>query len=260
MMVAAEGPAGDPGRGAVHAAEHEVGRVEGPLAAEAAGHVPAEEPRHEGVRGPRPHLGRRAHLGHPAGVHHHHPVGEPERLVVVVGHEHHRLPQVGEQGTQLPDELVAQRAVERAERLVEHQEARLGREARGRAPPAAARHPRARPRCGARTLRGRRARARRRARASTSARPNPCMRSPKPTLPITSRCGNSAWSWNMSPNSRRWGGTRRQVDPVPLHATGRAWARVRRRPAAACSCPSRSGRAPTRSRRRPPRGRRRRAR
>ena len=58
-------------------------------------------------------------------VHHHEAVGEREGLAVVVGDEQDRQAEPGEQRPQLGDQTVAQRAVERTERLVEHQQARL---------------------------------------------------------------------------------------------------------------------------------------
>ena len=39
------------------------------------------------------------------------------------------------------------------------------------------------------------------------------MRSPNATLPATSRCGNSAYSWNIRPNRRRCGGTAARSSP-----------------------------------------------
>ena len=62
--------------------------------------------------------------------------------------------------------------------------------------------------------RGRPGRAARRRGAPTSAPGRRCMRSPNATLPPTSRCGNSAWSWNMRPTPRRCGGDSGQVPPV----------------------------------------------
>ena len=107
------------------------------------------------VRRAVPHLGRAAGLGNPARLHHDHAVGEPERLVVVVGHEDDRQPEADEELPQLGDESVAQRPVERTERLVEHQQLRCRRQrtregdalllAAGElARPAGARSPRAR--------------------------------------------------------------------------------------------------------------------
>ena len=45
----------------------------------------------------------------------------------------------------------------------------------------------------------------------------PCMRSPNATLPATSRWGNSAWSWNISPNRRRCGGVAGRSTPSQRH-------------------------------------------
>ena len=56
------------------------------------------------------------------------------------------------------------------------------------------------------------------------------MRSPNATLPRTSRCGNSAWSWNMSPKPRRCGGTRGEVGAVPRDRARSRRARARRPP------------------------------
>ena len=50
-------------------------------------------------------------------------------------------------------------------------------------------------------------------RAATSWSGRPCIRRPKATLPATSRCGNSAWSWNIRPTPRRCGGTARWSTP-----------------------------------------------
>ena len=64
-------------------------------------------------------------------MHHDEPVGERERLVVVVGHEQRGEPEPHEERAQLGDQPFAQRAVERAERLVEHEQPRLGGERAG---------------------------------------------------------------------------------------------------------------------------------
>ncbi len=58
-------------------------------------------------------------------------VGERERLVVVVGHEQRRHLEPHEERAQLGDQPFAQRAVERTQRLVEHEQPRLGREGAG---------------------------------------------------------------------------------------------------------------------------------
>ena len=132
-MVSAKGSANDrAGDGADDAAvvddadrlgSHRRGR-----ARERARHVPAEEAGDERVGRPLPHVGRCADLFDAAGVHHDEAVGERERLVVVVGDEEGGELEPHEQRAQLGDEPLAQRPVERAQRFVEHEEPRLGRE------------------------------------------------------------------------------------------------------------------------------------
>ena len=127
-------PVTDPGRHAAEASalsSQPLGADRHEPVAERPGHVPAEEPGDEGVGRVVPDLGRAPGLGDAAVVHDDHPVGERERLVVVVGHEDDRQPEADEQRSQLGDEPVAQRAVERAERLVEHEEPGRGRERAG---------------------------------------------------------------------------------------------------------------------------------
>ncbi len=46
------------------------------------------------------------------------------------------------------------------------------------------------------------------------ARSRPAMRNPNSTLPATSRCGNSAYSWNIKPKWRRCGGTSPRSAPT----------------------------------------------
>ena len=91
----------------------------------------AEEARHE--RGGRalPDLQGRAGLGDAAVPHHHHPVGQRERLALVVRDGEHRGAQPAEQGAQFDHQALAQSAVELAERLVQHQQPGRGRERAG---------------------------------------------------------------------------------------------------------------------------------
>ena len=108
---------------------------------------------------------------------------------------------------QLGRQSLPQRTVERAHRLVEHQQARLGRQGTRQ------RHPLLLPTrqlvdgpsLGARQADElehlRHACRRRRAPAS------PRIRRPNATLSPTSRCGNRAKSWNISPKPRSWVGT-----------------------------------------------------
>ena len=145
-------------------------------------------------------------------------------------------------------EPLAPRPVERAERLVEHEQARLdGERARERDPLLlAARQPR--DPTVAQARRARRGRAPRRRARLRSSRSTPAIRSPNSTLPATSRCGNSAYSWNIRPNRRRCGGT--PARSAPSHAIRPAVERLRgpRPRAAASSCRSRSARGSRRSR------------
>ena len=159
-----------------------------------------------GVRRTAPHLVRRAHLLHAACVEDGDAVREPERLVLVVGDEEHRLPELAAQRADLADQSLAQVAVERAEGLVEHQQRRCRRERAGKGDALllaarelvdrallVAREPDERERLPRRLLR---------------------VASCSPVHPQAERdvaedvaMGNSAWSWNMSPRSRRCAGT-----------------------------------------------------
>ena len=100
------------------------------------------------------------------------------------------------------------RAVERSQRLVEHQQPRARRERAGQRHPLllAARERGHRPSLGARQAHQVQQLAQPAPRLGGRA---PRIRSPKATLAPTSRCGNSAWSWNISPTPRRCGGARR---------------------------------------------------
>ena len=78
--------------------------------------------------GPAVDLVRRADLLDAALVHHHDPVGELERFLLVVGDEEARDAELVVQLAQPAAQLAAHARVERAERLVEQQHARLHRE------------------------------------------------------------------------------------------------------------------------------------
>ena len=146
-------------------------------------------------------------------VHHRDAVADRERLVVVMRDEEHRQFESNEQLAELVGEALPECAVERAERLVEHEQARRRGERPRRAPPAAARPRTVRAHGARRCPRARPTRGPRRARARAAASSMSCMRNPNITLPITSRCGNSAWSWNIRPRSRRWVGTPARSTP-----------------------------------------------
>ena len=176
---------------------------------------------------------RRAAATPPAGVpawairpslHHHDPVGERERLALVVGDGEHGGAQPAEEARAVRRRAV--RAVHgRAGRAARPASAAGARGARARAsatrccsPPDSAATAR---RCGPGQpdqieQLGDRAPARLRVGA-------PRIRSPKATLPPTSRCGKSWWSWNIRP------------DPAPVRGHARL---VPRRPAT----PARVGR------------------
>jgi hypothetical protein len=101
----------------------------------------AEELVHERRRRPVVDLLRRTHLLDPAAVHHHHPIRQLQGLLLVVGHEHAGQAHVVVQAPQPAAQLLAHLGVQRAERLVQQQHARLdGERARQRHPlPLAAR-------------------------------------------------------------------------------------------------------------------------
>ena len=105
----------------------------------------ADEAHHEVVGRLVVDLERGADLLDPALVEHHDLVGHLHRLLLVVGDEHGGHVEVVVQAAQPGAQLLAHPRVERAERLVEQQHARLARPARGRAPSAGAGRPRACP-------------------------------------------------------------------------------------------------------------------
>jgi formate/nitrite transporter len=166
----------------------------------------AEEPSHPLVRGRAPQHGRLGDLQQSPGVHHRHPVGHRERLVVVVrdiyGRGAGRAHDVGELGSQ----PLAQRGVQRGQRLVEQKEARRRREGAGQGHPllltAGQRRHRPPRRPGRPTSSSSSA-----TRACRAGRAIPAIRRPKATLPPTSRWANSWPSWNIRPNPRRCTGT-----------------------------------------------------
>ena len=67
---------------------------------------------------------RRRRLLDAALVHHRDPVAHRERLLLIVGHEDERDPELGLERLELDLEVLAQLRVERAQRLVEQQHAR----------------------------------------------------------------------------------------------------------------------------------------
>ena len=88
----------------------------------------ADEAVHEGGRGIVVDIARRADLFDAALVHHHHAVGDFERLFLVVGDEDRGDVDFGMQRAQPLPQFLAHLGIERAERLVEQQDARLDRE------------------------------------------------------------------------------------------------------------------------------------
>jgi hypothetical protein len=91
----------------------------------------AEELRHELRAGPEIELVGRAHLLDAAVVHDRDPVGEHERLLLVVRHVEHRDAELLVDLLDLELELLAQALVEGAERLVHEDQLRLVDEAAG---------------------------------------------------------------------------------------------------------------------------------
>ena len=135
-------------------------------------------------------LRARGRLDHAALLVDHDAVAEPVGLGQVVGHQHRRGPPAGEDGPQLVPQRLAQRQVERGERLVEQEQRGIDgeRAAEGHALALAARQVarvavRVRPRSPSRSSTSS-ARRRRSARARS--------RRPNPTFWRTLRCGNSA--------------------------------------------------------------------
>ena len=150
-----------------------------------------EEAGDVGVGRRRPQLVRRRDLDDAPVAHHGDAVAERERLRLVVGDVDRRQADLVEELAELVEQPVAQRAVERAERLVEQEHARLGRERAGEGDAlllAARERSRPAPLEARRPTSSSSSRVRAGARAGAS----PRIRSPKATLAATSRCGNSA--------------------------------------------------------------------
>ena len=82
----------------------------------------------------------------------------------------------------------------------------MRRPGRAPAPPAAARRPRATPPAGSRSSASPTSSSTSATRHVRAARSADVIRSPNSTLPATSRCGNSAYSWNIRPKCRSCGG------------------------------------------------------
>ena len=104
----------------------------------------ADERRDEPARGTRVQLGGRADLEDAARFHHRDPVGEAQRLLLVVGDEHRGRVRRAEDVAHLVAHPAAQRRVEVRERLVEQHDRRDPARAHARSRPAAARRPTAR--------------------------------------------------------------------------------------------------------------------
>ncbi len=97
----------------------------------------AEEAHHEAVRGPLVELARAAGLHDVRVVHDHDVVGDRERLLLVVGDQQRRHVHVLVQAPQPLAQLRADLGVQRAERLVEQEHARLDRQCAGERHPLA---------------------------------------------------------------------------------------------------------------------------
>ena len=196
-----------------------------------------------------------------AAVEEHEPVGQRERLGVVVGDGDDREVEAGEQRAGARTTSRSRRGRSSEPRGSSSRRTRgRGRQRAGQRDPLllAARERGDVAALGA--LRGRPARAARRPAPSTAAPRCPCIRSPKATLAPTSRCGNRAWCWNIIPTPRRCGGVAVASAPSMRHAPGVERAAARRWRAAGSTCRCRSDRAPPPPRRRRRRGRRRRGR
>ena len=149
-----------------------------------------------------PHVGGGSRLHHPSRAHDDDPVGEREGLLVVVGHVDRGQPGAIEQLAELTEQALAPRTVEGAERLVEHEQPRLDRERAGQRDPLL---------LTTRQLRDPAIAERAQPdeiehlgdAAITLVATVPAMRNPNATLPVTSRCGNNAYSWNIRPKRRR---------------------------------------------------------
>ena len=180
---------------------------DGDEAAERRGHVVAEEVGDERVgRGCQTATAARVLLD-PTVVHTHDPVGERERLLVVVGDEQDRCGRGGRRSRRSSVTRCSRSTRSSAPSGSSSMRRRGRARGRGRGRRVAARRPRARAPRVARIRRGRRG-------SSSSATRACAVRSRDAAAsagrtrrwPATSRCGNSAWSWNMSPNRRRCGG------------------------------------------------------
>ena len=88
----------------------------------------AQELHHEVGRRPVVHVAGRTHLLDPPGVHHRDRVRDLHRLLLVVGNEDRGHAVLVVEAAKPPSQLAADVRVERPERLVEQQHARLNRE------------------------------------------------------------------------------------------------------------------------------------
>ena len=114
-------------------AEHAAGAAPGHLGGEQVRR--AERGPRRGARGTAVELGGLAVGDDPAAVEQRHRVGERQRLVLVVGHEHRRRLGPGEHVGDVAAQVDAQRRVERGERLVEQHQRRADRERAGERDP-----------------------------------------------------------------------------------------------------------------------------
>src|SRR5262249_56523344 len=85
----------------------------------------ADESSHERALGSLVDVLRRADLLHDAVVHDRDAVGQDERLVLIVRDIHHGRPELMMDATKFQLHALSQQAVERAERLIQHQQGRL---------------------------------------------------------------------------------------------------------------------------------------
>jgi hypothetical protein len=98
--------------------------------------VAADEGFHERARRSAEDVGRGGVLvQHPALGQHDDPIGQPHRLVEVVGHEHHRRAELALDPPQLGLQVGPGHRIKGAERLVHQQHRRIGRQRPGHAHP-----------------------------------------------------------------------------------------------------------------------------
>ena len=209
----------------------------------------ADERRHERGRREVVDLRGRADLLDPALAHDHDPVGQRERLLLVVGDVDRGDPELALDRPDLLAQDDPDLGVERRQRLVEEQDLRLDGERAGERDAlllAARQLPRV---AVAAALRGGSARAAPSTRLSMSAFGRLRTLSPKPMLSATVMFGKRAYDWKTIPTLRWFGGLVGDVLAVDGDRAGGRLLEARRSSAASSSCRSPTARGTTRTRR-----------